>query len=84
MATVLRLRQWTDYRLQIGGKKIGEKYVDQTSAQVEKMSVSTPNAPPNLQGTIGSGWSVKQLFLPNFIQIGMGQGTPVCNWTPLH
>lgn len=47
---VRRLRQWTDW-LQIGGKKIGEKYVDQSLAQVEKMSVSTQNSPPDLQGT---------------------------------
>lgn len=47
---VRHLRQSTDW-LQIGGKKIGDKYVDQSLAQVEKMSVSTQNSPPNLQGT---------------------------------
>lgn len=38
-------------RIQIGGKIIGEKYVDQSLAQVEKLSMSTLNSSPNLQGS---------------------------------
>lgn len=63
-------------RLQIGGKKIGEKYVDQSLAQVEKSSMSTL-VPLIYRVQVCSGCPEAQLFVLNFTETVMVQGTPV-------